>query len=158
MEGGATIRAAEPGDAPVLADLHLDVWEDAYADLVPRALLDARRATPHQRRAARWAQRLHATPTWVAEDGSGLVGLACAGPGRDAGGGLELMALYVRARCYDTGTGSGLLRAAIGDRPAYLWVLAGNTRAIRFYEHKGFAFDGQAKDEDEGLELRMVRG
>ncbi len=46
---------------------------------------------------------------------------------------------------------------AIGDSAAYLWVLDGNARAIRFYERHGFAFDGTTKREDVGLERRMVR-
>ena len=47
---------------------------------------------------------------------------------------------------------------ALGDSPAYLWVLDGNVRAIGFYERHGFAFDGATKPEDVGLERRMVRG
>lgn len=150
------IRPAEPADATGLAELHLDVWEDAYAGLMPREILDARRTIPLPVRAARWEERLHATPTWVAEDRTGPVGFICAGPGREEAG-LELMALYVRARCYDTGLGSRLLRAAIGERSAYLWVLEGNTRAIRFYQRHGFVLEGQVKQADEGTELRMVR-
>ena len=53
--------------------------------------------------------------------------------------------------------GYALLKAAIGDEPAYLWVLDGNPRAIDFYERQGFRFDGTRKTEPVGVERRMVR-
>ncbi len=90
-----------------------------------------------------------------------LLGFSSTGGGRDPDDGLpplELMGLYVRASSYGTGVGHALLEAAIGDSPAYLWVLDGNVRAIGFYERHGFAFDGATKPEDVGLERRMVRG
>ncbi|WP_067429469.1 GNAT family N-acetyltransferase [Nocardioides jensenii] len=153
----STIRRASAADGPALAALHLDVWDDGYAGLVAQAILDARRAEPAADRVRRWQERLASTETWVAEDGQGLVGFASAGAGRDGAGARELMALYVRARVYGTGVGHALMRAALGDDPAYLWVLAGNERALRFYERQGFLPDGQEQDCEEGHELRMVR-
>lgn len=156
--GTTSIRAAVVDDAAALADLHLDVWDDGYTGLVPQSILDARRATPVEERVARWEARLTAsTTTWVAEDELGLVGFASAGEGRDGSDQLELMALYVRARVYGTGVGNALFRAAVGDRPAYLWVLVGNERATRFYERQGFRADGQEESCDEGVERRMLR-
>ena len=67
------------------------------------------------------------------------------------------MALYVRADRWGTGIGYALLEVAIGDRAAYLWVLEGNARAIRFYERQGFRLDGTRDEHDEGLHVRMVR-
>jgi ribosomal protein S18 acetylase RimI-like enzyme len=158
-----TIRLADPADAEPLAVLHLRVWEEAYTGLVPRRVLDERRARPLPDRTQVWRGRL-ALPeqdTWVAiADGPGgaeIVGFAESGRGRDGSGRLELMALYVRASHYGTGLGHRLLVTAIGDRPAYLWVLDGNARAIRFYERHGFAFDGEVEEHAEGLHRRMVR-
>lgn len=156
--GTTSIRVAVVGDAAALADLHLDVWDDAYTGLVALSVLDGRRATPLAERVAIWEARLAApATTWVAEDDGELVGFASAGGGRDGSGQLELMALYVRARVYGTGVGHALLRAAIGDRSAYLWVLVGNERAITFYERQGFRPDGREQPCDEGVELRMLR-
>ena len=94
-------------------------------------------------------------------DGSRLLGFANTGPGRDDPElglpDLELMGLYVRAEVYGTGVGLALLEAAIGEAAAYLWVLGGNARAIRFYERAGFRFDGALKTEPVGVERRMVR-
>ena len=158
-----TIRLADPADAEPLAVLHLRVWEEAYTGLVPPQVLDERRARPLAERTQVWRGRL-ARPeqdTWVAvaegRTGAEIVGFAESGRGRDGSGRLELMALYVRARHYGTGLGHRLLVTAIGDRPAYLWVLDGNERAVRFYERHGFAFDGAVEEHPEGLHRRMVR-
>ena len=45
----------------------------------------------------------------------------------------------------------------VGDRAAYLWVLANNERAIGFYERQGFRLDGTEDEHDEGRHVRMVR-
>lgn len=160
-----TVRLARPRveDAGALADLHLDVWEEAYAGLVPESVLVERRARRDEREAS-WAGIIARGSSdnllaWSA-DGT-LVGFSSTGPGRDdpAEGlpPLELMALYVRASVYGTGVGHALLTAAIGDADAYLWVLDGNVRATGFYERHGFVLDGVTKPEDVGLERRMVR-
>ena len=70
---------------------------------------------------------------------------------------LELYALYVRAAYWGTGVGYALFEIAVGDRACYLWVLAGNERAIGFYERQGFRLDGTEDEHDEGLHVRMVR-
>ncbi|MFT4262109.1 MAG: GNAT family N-acetyltransferase [Nocardioides sp.] len=97
--------------------------------------------------------------TVAVDDGGALVGWAGTGPSRDADiEGLELYSLYVTAEHYSTGLGHRLLAAALGDRPAFVWVLRGNDRAIGFYERHGFAFDGTEKVDELGLtDLRMRR-
>jgi GNAT superfamily N-acetyltransferase len=157
------IARARVGDAEALADLHLDVWEEAYAGLMPASVFAERRARRAER-VASWHGIIAAGSSdnllaW-ADDGR-LLGFSSTGPGRDdpAEGlpPLELMALYVRASVYDTGVGHALCEAALGSAPAYVWVLDGNARAIHFYERQGFAFDTVTKREDVGLERRMVR-
>lgn len=151
-------------DAGSLTALHLDVWEEAYADLVPRQILDARRAD-REARVERWRANLAAEgrTTWVVEDPetpSRLLGFSTGGARRDEDPALpelELWACYVRAEVYGRGLGRALLLAAVGEAPAYLWVLEGNDRAIRFYQRQGFGFDGATKEGFGRLELRMVR-
>lgn len=174
----ATVRRADPHDAAALTELHLDVWDEAYGGLVDPAVLATRRAT-RTARVQRWRQIIESgdTTVYVAEpadsgdpaadgdptaggDPGRLLGFAHCGPGRDRDDSLpcrELMALYVRAEVYGAGLGYALLRTAIGDSPAYLWVLDGNARAIRFYKRQGFSFDGSTKQEAFGVERRMVR-
>src|SRR6266545_2728357 len=163
----AIIRPGVPDDAEALTHLHLDCWDDAYTGLIPQEILDARRADiPAQiERRREWLVSGTGRFLVAVADGE-LVGFANAGPGRDgretepdrAGDpDLELRAIYVRAAYWGTGLGHALLTEAVGDRDCYLWVLAGNDRAIGFYERHGFAADGQTLDEAEGRHVRMVR-
>jgi GNAT superfamily N-acetyltransferase len=159
LPSDVSIRQAVPADAASLARLHLDVWDDAYTGLMPQGILDDRREEVAER-VARWREILAGRrPIWVAEDADGLVGLASAGPARDNDMDelLELYSLYARASYWGTGVGYALFEIAVGDRACYLWVLAGNERAIRFYERQGFRLDGTEDEHDEGLHVRMVR-
>ena len=161
LPDGVTLRPVEPADAETLARLHLDVWDDAYTGLMPQGILDERRDKVEER-IERWREIL-AEPqpqsTWVAEDRDGLIGFVTTGPARDndVDDLLELYALYVRAAYWDAGVGYALFEATVGDRAAYLWVLAANARAIGFYERQGFRLDGTEDEHDEGLHVRMVR-
>jgi GNAT superfamily N-acetyltransferase len=156
---GVRIRRGVPADAEAMANLHLDVWDDAYTGLMPQGVLDERREKVAER-IERWRGVFSEDkPTWLAEDADGLVGFSGAGQGRDndVDLDLELYALYVRAPYYGTGVGYALFEQAVGDRACYLWVLAGNERAIRFYERQGFRLDGTEDEHDEGRHVRMVR-
>jgi GNAT superfamily N-acetyltransferase len=156
------IVLARVEDAEALTDLHLDVWDEAYAGLVAPATL-ARRRDERAERIAGWKQIIgdDATVELLAVDGAGgLVGFSCtrtAAEPHDDLPPLELVALYVRASSYGSGVGYALLTAALGDADARLWVLDGNERATRFYERQGFVLDGVTQDSDGRLERRMVR-
>jgi GNAT superfamily N-acetyltransferase len=154
------IRMARLTDVPTLAELHLQVWDEAYRGIIDAELLRARHERPRQLREDVWRQRVGNVPTWVAlaPDGT-IVGWIQAGPSRDQDQtGLELRSLYVVASVYSTGVGHALLVEGIGDEPAYLWVLQGNHRAIGFYQRHGFNFDGTTKDDPPyGTDARMVR-
>jgi GNAT superfamily N-acetyltransferase len=153
------IRPAVPADAEALTELHLDCWDDAYTGLIPQEILDARRDDVDQR-VETWRTIVGQGGTVVAEHDGGLIGFACAGPGRDPEPpdvGLELQALYVRATHWDTGLGHALLERAVRDADCCLWVLNGNERSIRFYERHGFRRDGAVLDAPEGRHIRMVR-
>jgi len=154
-----SIRQAVPADAEQLAHLHIDVWDDAYTGLMPQGILDDRREKVAER-VERWQEILgRGNPIWLAEDSEGLIGFASSGPARDndMDDTLELYSLYVRAAHWGTGVGYALFEIAVGDRAAYLWVLADNERAIRFYERQGFRLDGTEDEHDEGRHVRMVR-
>lgn len=138
-------------------------WRESYVDLVPPEVLDgldARRPS----RVAIWEQLLQdGKHLWLAVEGDQVVGVASAGPRRDADIDvwLELESLYLLERAKGTGVAPALLWTTIGDADAYLWVLEGNERAITFYGRHGFVADGVARDVP-GLpgpvrEIRMVR-
>ena len=94
----------------------------------------------------------------VVGDQAEIVGVAQAGFGRDvdAPTPLELCVIYLRKAAQGSGVADALLRTAIGDSPAYLWVLAGNARAHAFYRRHGFVPDGTTK-MIEGLGITKER-
>lgn len=158
-----TTARIDLADVDEVARVHVRVWQEAYAGLMPADYLASLDPVAF---AAGWRTRL-ADPvpglqTWVARDDLGIVGFATAGPSRDDDAPTpdELYAINVLARSHGTGVADGLLVAAIGDRAATLWVVDGNARAIAFYRRHGFADEGGRKPEPHtgAHELRMSRG
>lgn len=157
-----TIERIRLEDAEEAGAVHIRVWQEAYAGLMPAEYLAALDpATSAARRRARILNPAPGVEEWVVRDETGIVGLAASGPPRDADAPapLELYAINVLRRAHGTGLADDLLGRAIGDRPAYLWVLEGNERAIAFYRRHGFLDDGGRKPEpDTGVtEVRMTR-
>jgi ribosomal protein S18 acetylase RimI-like enzyme len=157
-----TIAAVGLDDIDEVARVHVRVWQEAYAGLMPADYLD--RLDPVTF-ASHWRERLRHPAAgvghWVARDGDGVIGITTSGPARDDDGPVprELYAINVLARAHGTGVANELLTHAIGNDAAYLWVLEGNQRARAFYERHGFADDGGRKREpDTGArEVRMSR-
>ena len=140
------------------ARVHWQAWHEAYTGLIRQDFLDQWTLEACTRRAFRWTDG-----TLVAKDGDRVVGFICTGDrGEEAPGVGEVFALYVLAEYYGTGLGQRLLQAGLDALRGYpricLWVLKGNTRAIRFYEKCGFRFDGgeMVSPAHGGAELRMV--
>lgn len=161
-------------DAAVIGALHVRLWHEAYTGLLPQERLDGisiERRTAMWERFAREHEELGCTADdaviHVARDEDGSpIGWAAVGPARqdDAPCPEELWALYVAREHWGSGVADDLLGAALQQRPAYLYVLQGNERAIRFYRRHGFRLDGATmlldpeEGPDGGIELRMVRG
>lgn len=144
---------ATPADAAAIAALHTEVWGEAYRGLVPDAVLDA--ITVDDRR-VRWEQRLAGGRRAVlARHGGAVVGAVSWVPGPPD----ELASLYVRRDHRGTGLAARLVDAAVGDRPAWLWVFEANPRARAFYRRVGFTVEGErATDPGTGVaELRVHR-
>jgi ribosomal protein S18 acetylase RimI-like enzyme len=153
------VRRARLDDAPVIAEVHVRTWQDAYehvfgAERLASVTVDAR--------LAQWERILAAgqSDVFVAA-ADGIVGFVSTGDSRDADAEAELFAIYVLPDAWGSGAGSALMRAGIeamrlrasGD--AVLWVLDDNPRARRFYEREGWTLDGERK-EDEYLGLRVA--
>jgi GNAT superfamily N-acetyltransferase len=156
------MRVATADDAMPLGAMHVAAWREAY---FPHILSEAsfEVVTP-EARGERYVELLTANTatTWLAVSDGEIIGhstVVPAEPGspRD----LELASIYVLARAYGTGVGQALLDAALGDRPACLWVAAGNPRALAFYRRNGFEAVGEPVRRrfilDELDELRMAR-
>ncbi len=157
-----TIAPVTLDDLDELGRVHVQVWREAYAGLLPDEYLAGLDPTFGP---TRWRERFGTSPDlgwWVARDEEGIAGMVTAGSPRDddAPVPLELYAINLLRRTHGTGLADELMACAIGDRPAYLWVLEGNDRAIAFYRRHGFTDEGGRKPEpDTGvLEIRMARG
>ncbi|MEQ4519862.1 GNAT family N-acetyltransferase [Pseudarthrobacter sp. B907] len=159
-----TLRHATADDADALVRMHTLAHEQCYASQLPAAFFAARRANILDRIERRRPHLDSTEPRIIAVDAGGdIIGFADAGPGRDADRprDLELYSLYTLTPAYGTGLGAALLTAALGDSPAYLWVLEDNPRARGFYAKHGFVPDGQRKllppEWSELPEIRLTR-
>lgn len=158
------IRPAEPSDAHAIALVQVAGWHASYRGLMPDAVLDAFTIPV---RDAKWQQNLAEEIeglriTVLVRDGR-LIAFASSGPSRKEPGVGELWALYVAPDAWGTGAGRALLDDALqhlatsGFATAILRVLAGNARAIRFYERAGFRRDGEPFEDGGLMSLRMRR-
>lgn len=157
-----TISRPTLDDLDELGRVHVQVWREAYAGLLPDDYLAGLDPTFGP---TRWRERFGTSPevSWVlARDDDGIVGMSTSGPARDDDppAPWELYAINVLRRAHGTGLADDLMAHVVGDRAAYLWVLDGNDRALAFYRRHGFADDGGRKPEpDTGVvEIRMSRG
>ena len=156
------VRAATVGDARGIAVVHVEAWREAYAGTLPADVLSGLEVEP---RVSRWAAIIEddITDVYVAESASGIVGWATSSDGRDEDRPVtrELEGIYLLEAVYGSGAGQDLLAAAIGDEPAYLWMLDDNPRAEAFYRRNGFERDGVAREQRMAgtviLVIRMVR-
>lgn len=159
----------KPEDADALGPLHNRLWRTAYDGLLPELVLAGREDRTSVRR---WRERALAQAarglgdaeevTYVARgQGGDAVGWITFGPARDsfAPEPLEIWSLYVATHHHGTGVAQRLLTFAPKAEAAYLWVLAGNFRAIAFYRKMGFTADGTLRPfaGSEVVERRMVR-
>ncbi|MFF2276724.1 GNAT family N-acetyltransferase [Agromyces sp. NPDC058126] len=159
------IRAAHADDAPGIARMHWESHQSTYIDpgFVTRERIEA---WTLEQRLEGWRQVLDVAggperTVVVAVDGDLIVGFADActvdlADEPDAPRDLELKGLYLLDAHQGTGLGQELLDAAIGDRPAYLWAMAGETRARAFYRRNGFEPDG-AEAPFEPWDIMTVR-
>jgi ribosomal protein S18 acetylase RimI-like enzyme len=157
---GPRVRSARPSDAAALAAVHVACWRETYAHLLSAAFLAA---IDTGEKARMWRRALERGPgrVHVAEaDGEvvGLVAVRAGGP--EAPRELELALLYLRAAHHGSGLGQALLDAAVGARPAFVWVAEDNPRARAFYLRNGFRPDSarQVVEQWEDMaEVRLVR-
>ncbi|WP_374590186.1 N-acetyltransferase family protein [Aquabacterium sp.] len=144
-----TIRPATICDAKGIAEVHVHSWQAAYRQLLPDDFLAALSV---EKREVMWGKLLAGgkPSLLVAESAGKLVGFSAFGPCRDEGAesaDYELEAIYVAPPHWSSGVGRELWLSsldallAVGAKSISLWVLAGNERAIRFYQAAGFHID-----------------
>jgi len=140
-----------------------------YADTMPqsfaeRLLAEVPTSAEHLREALANGPVRYA----LAERGGKIVGAAEAGPAPadwevelgfvPVPAHIELHLLYVHPDHHGTGLADRLLAAVLDPGPAYLWLVAGNARAERFYARRGFvALAEQAPAGDSWGNVTMHR-
>ncbi len=149
-------------DAEAIGKLHVHIWRETYRGLMDGDFLAGIDETEWINN---WRTIFRAEPDRapiVAHDQANeLVGFASAGPPRDADAprALELFVLNTLSRTHGSGLATQLLEAALQGRPALLWVVENNHRAIAFYEKRGFSLDNAKKWEEKSqtFDVRMLR-
>jgi ribosomal protein S18 acetylase RimI-like enzyme len=164
------IHAATIEDCLAIAQVHVESWQQAYRGILPDSYLSSL-SVPE--REAMWRRMAERDPSHllVARTNSQVVGFVAFGASRDEGAPgdrAEIWAIYVKPASWCKGAGRGLWLEALqrmveeGYKSVSLWVIAGNERAIRFYERMGFVVEAESRKSLElgGTtleELRYVR-
>lgn len=133
------IRDWSPRDVPAIARIEIASWRAAYIGIIEAWVLDR---MDFARIAIRWQRGLdRGLCVKIAEADGKVRGFA-------SRNGDEITMLYVDPAHWRQGIGRALLRAKLEDiavsgaAGAWLWVLAANERARRFYAAEGgIAFD-----------------
>ena len=149
------IRPAVPGDELGVAQVHVRSWQVGYRGLLCDSYLSNLRAEDRAR-CYTFAATSGSHRTIVATESGVIRGFATIAQAQDeAGPGTaELNALYVDPDSWGRRMGAALESAAresmvqLGFRSAMLWVLAGNVRAIGFYESQGWKNDGTSRQAE----------
>jgi len=151
-------REATSADATAIATLHAESWRLHYRGAYRDEYLDGDVVADRLRV---WSERLAAPRAdqfvVLAEADAVLIGFACVYGRHDATWGSLLDNLHVRPDRQRGGVGVALVaevaawcRAHCGDCGLYLWVLAENVRAQRFYERLGATDEGGEWSEPPG--------
>lgn len=159
----ATVRAADAGDALLLAELQIQLWQQAYAELLPASVLFTDPTTHAQAWAARIAIR---EPVLIAAEGDQPVGFAAAGLDLERSeaeadeqrlGVVEI--LGVLPRWSRRGHGGRLLGEAVrclrelgADRGCW-WAPETDTSIATFLAGVGWLPDGRRRVLDTGESL-----
>lgn len=155
-----SVRIGWEDDAPAIADVQVQTWRRAYADLLPAEVLDQLDADAF---AERWRDSL-ARPkdarhrVLVALDRATVTGFAATAPASDPDSDPvsdgEIAELAVRPDATGRGHGSRLLQACVdtlrADRFAtsVMWLASTDDECRRFLTSAGWAADGAHRELD----------
>jgi GNAT superfamily N-acetyltransferase len=160
------IRPATTRDARGIARVQVRGWQIGYRGIVPDEYLARFSLEDMTNRWLGNLAELKRMETIVAEDErEAIVGWAGFGAnqgdlGPDVG---EVGGLYVEPDCWDAGIGGALLAEAeqglvrAGFAHAILWTLGANQRTRRFYENRGWRFDGATDTHRSGAQVVRYR-
>ena len=135
--------------------VHWKAWQETYADLMPKEYL----ASLTLDKCVKMAHKWHQNTLLLKVDGT-VAGFCCFGKSRETQDADEILALYLLREYHGQRLGYALLKKAVEEysdsQKIDLWVLAGNERAINFYQKFGFTFTGGEKETPFGRELQMA--
>ena len=143
VETVISIRTARRGDETQIAQVHDAAWRDAYRGLIPGRELER---MIQRRGPAWWRQAIKGgTRLMVLDFAEHVAGYASYGrnrmPALPFSG--EIFELYLAPEYQGAGLGRRMFDAARGDLAAHgymsfvVWALAGNERAVQFYQRLG---------------------
>lgn len=153
MPSRMEILPAALEDCRSIAEVHVESWQHAYREVLPEQYLASLSVVEREAMWCRVVKR-HPSHLLLARSIDEVVGFIAFGPERDDGAPrdqAEVWALYVKPAFWSTGAGRLLWLAALqqmladGFRSVSLWVIAGNARAVRFYERAGFVAEPEAR-------------
>jgi len=158
-----SVRPAAPDDAPAIARVQQVTWRTAFADVLPRSVLDS---WDDETTAAAWRTAISTPPSpdhtvLVAVDAGSVVGFTATAPDEQA---RELTVLLVEPRWGRRGHGSRLLAAvadlarAAGTTTLTTWLPEQDHVTTRFLEAAGWAPGGGVRLLESGDDaVRQLR-
>lgn len=159
------IRKAMISDAPALAIVHVQSWQQTYRGLIHPDFINERTIE----KSTKMFLSINCENTLIIETMGQTVGFCGYGKCRDTDMTLdtgEIWGMYMLSSYHGRGWGKHLMSVALmelrllGYKKASLWVLSTNQRAIDFYRAQGFMEDGMHKEvimKTPVKELRMIR-
>ena len=150
-----TVRNATVEDMALAAEIMVASFRAAFAGFVSQATMDAC-ANPDN--CVRMLENIFREGKMRFLMG-GDRGFLC---WQETQNGAEIVAIHSLPESWGTGLGHAMLTEAlkqIGDGAVYLWAFKENTRARRFYEKRGFYWDGaeRVSEFDGAQEVRYVK-
>lgn len=143
------IKDARAEDLMAISKINALGWKEAYDNLIPQEYLNTLNDDFRIDRFGNWIEKgiLTVKAAWVDNE---LIGCIAYGKARDKmfepwG---EVTSLYISPNHWSKGYGKTMMLYALkglidmGFETAYLWVLEGNDKAIKFYKKLGFIFTG----------------
>ena len=149
-----TIAIASAEDASSIRQVQHDTWIDTYPNeelgLTEELIRDrvASLTGPKKVKSLEEALRLENQRTWVAKDGSRIVGYCTAEKKPDIN---RLGAIYILPEYQNKHIGTDLINSALewlNDKDIKVEVATYNEKAIKFYEKHGFVKTGEVGDSD----------
>jgi GNAT superfamily N-acetyltransferase len=159
MVAESTVRRATAADAATVAALQIQVWQQAFAELLPAQVL----FTDPLQHTATWDGRLRqGGPALLAFEGAEPVGFAAVGSELDWSDLLapigEIEIVYVVPRWGRRGHGGRLLAGAAGElrrlgaTTARWWIPESDMASTNFLHRAGWSADGVRRELDTGGE------